>query len=477
MGQEIDKTYFSETDFENFRRRLEEETALLARLIRDGRCSSAGPVTGFELEAWLVDPAMNAAPINAEFLAAFDEPLACPELARFNVEFNTEPHGVKGAVLSELHAELQGLWARASAMAETLGAGLVAIGILPTVRETELNLGVISAMNRFRALNEQVLAARGQQPLKLDIGGHEHLESLHTDVMLEAATTSFQIHLQVPLARVREYFNAAILASAPLVGVAANSPFLFGKDLWSETRIPLFEQAVDVGGYRGAAHGPVHRVSFGTGYAQHGIAEQFEENLQHFPVLLPILSETPPEEFAHLRLHNGTLWRWNRALVGFDPDGTPHVRIEHRVMPAGPSLVDMIANAAFFYGLAESFVEEHWERNIPYPQAKDNFYQVARHGLHGSVVGRDGEKRRLDAWVLHELLPLAEAGLRRLGLAGTDIGYYLGIVERRTATGLTGSEWQRRFIARHPKDFAALTREYLNHQRTGDPVHQWPLPA
>jgi gamma-glutamyl:cysteine ligase YbdK (ATP-grasp superfamily) len=475
MGQEIGKAQFTAAEFESFGQRLKQETDLLARMIREGRCSSLGPVTGFELEAWLVDADMNPAPANAEFLAAFANPLACPELARFNVEFNNAPRDLRGKALAELHADLAGLWKQAQATASGLGLSLIAIGILPTVREAMLNLGAVSAMNRFRALNEQVLAARQQQPLKLEICGREHLASLHADVMLEAAATSFQIHLQVPLASAREYYNAALLASAPLVAVSSNSPFLFGKDLWAETRIPLFEQAVETGGYGGAAHGPLRRVSLGSGYAQRSIAELFEENLLHFPPLLPILSDQPPQQFPHLRLHNGTIWRWNRPLVGFDPDGTPHVRIEHRVVPAGPSVVDMIANAAFFYGLAESLVRAGWARDIPYPCAKDNFYQAARHGLNGLAVGRCGGKVRLGAWILRELLPLAEVGLIALGLAEPDIGYYLGLVERRAATGLTGSEWQRRFAAHHPRDFAVLTREYLNRQLTGEPVHLWPL--
>jgi gamma-glutamyl:cysteine ligase YbdK (ATP-grasp superfamily) len=475
MGQEIGKTRFSETEFASFGRRLEEETRLLSRLIREGGCSGGGPVTGFELEAWLVDANLDPSPSNAEFLAAMDDPLACPELARFNVEFNNEPRRVGGPVLSELHGDLQRVWSKAGKTAESLGLNLLAIGILPTVRETELHLGNLSAMNRYRALNEQIFALRRQEPLKLEITGHQHLAVTHRDVMLESAATSYQIHLQVPLARVRDYFNACILASAPLVGVAANAPFLFGKDLWAETRIPLFEQAVDTGGFRDAAHGPIHRVSFGTGYAQHHIGELFEENLRHYPVLLPILADTPPERFAHLRLHNGTIWRWNRALVGFDPDGRPHVRIEHRVIPAGPTLADMVANTALFFGLAESFVERNFERDIPFALARDNFYQAARFGLQAPITDRQGEKRRLGAWVLEELLPAAEAGLHRLGLDGGDIAHYLGIIEGRTASGLTGSEWQRRFIARHPQAFAALTREYLNLQRTGVPVHQWPL--
>ncbi|HYE37022.1 glutamate--cysteine ligase [Methylocaldum sp.] len=475
MGQEIAKAQFSDTDFDNFRQRLGEETALLSRYVREGRCSSQGPITGFELEAWLVDPDMNPAPVNAAFLEAFNGELACPELAKFNVEFNSTPQFVRGEVLSRVHSDLADLWRRAYMAAESLGVNLLAIGILPTVPAAALNLSNISELNRFRALNEQILSARRQQPLKLDISGHQHLTLEHQDVMLEAAATSFQIHLQVPLERVRDYFNTAILISAPLVAVSANSPFLFGKDLWSETRIPLFEQAVDSGGYRDASHGPLHRVGFGSDYARSAISEVFEENLQHYPVLLPILSETPPEQFAHLRLHNGTIWRWNRPLIGFDPDGRPHIRVEHRVIPAGPSIVDMVANAAFFYGLIECLANEQSGPPIPFAQAKDNFHQAARYGLDAHMVWQNGEKLPLRSWLLHELLPKAEFGLKRLGLAEADIAYYLGIVQQRALSGQTGSEWQRRFIAKYPGEFSIMTREYLKRQKSGEPVHQWPL--
>lgn len=474
MGQEIANTRFSEEDFRQFQGRLEAETGLLLQRMREGNLSTRGPITGFELEAWLVDQTMQPAPANAAFLAAFASPLACPELAQFNVEFNNLPLPLAGDVLARLRAGLEHTWRSAGATAERLGLHLLAIGILPTVRESVLHLGHISAMNRFAALNEQILKAR-RRPLRLDIAGQEHLVSEHADVMLEAAATSFQIHLQVPQERVRAYYNASILASAPLLAVAANSPFLFGRNLWAETRIPLFEQAVEVGGYLNTARGPLRRVSFGTGYARQAIGEVFEENLRHFPVLLPLLAGTGAECYSHLRLHNGTIWRWNRPLVGFDADATPHVRIEQRVLPAGPSIADMIANAALFYGLAESFVAEGRECRLEFSIAKDNFYQAARHGLDAQIVGWDGGKRRMRSWLLHELLPLARAGLERLGLAAADIGTCLGIIERRAASGRTGSAWQCGFMARHPGDFAALTREYFNLQQSGEPVHLWPL--
>jgi hypothetical protein len=208
--------------------------------------------------------------------------------------------------------------------------------------------------------------------------GREHLKLDHHDVMLESATTSFQIHIQLPLDIAHHFYNASIIASASMVALCANAPFLFGKDLWDESRIPLFEQSIETGGYDGAAHGPIKRVSFGTDYARHSIIECFIENLDHFPVLLPVDSDSPNEAFEHLRLHNGTIWRWNRPLVGFDEDGTPHIRVEHRAPAAGPTTIDSMANAAFYYGVSKSLCDEIIEKGLSFPfsQAKIIFIKL-----------------------------------------------------------------------------------------------------
>jgi len=472
MGQEIDRTQFAERDCLRFLQYLEQETASFSKLLQQGGVSSAGPVAGCELEGWLVRPDMSPAPINEDFLNRFEDPASSAELARFNVEFNTPALPLRGSVLAELHGVLDSVLERARAAAESLGVELLLIGILPTLQDSQLNLANLSNLNRYRALNEQIVAARQGQPIRLNICGHQHLESVHDDVMLEAATTSFQIHWQIPAEHSLRYYNAALIASAPAVAVSANSPFLFGFDLWAETRIPLFEQAIPVGGYRGAAHGPLHRVSFGTGWARQSIAEVFEENLQHFPVLLPILFATDPAQFSHLRLHNGTIWRWNRPLVGFDSDGTPHVRLEHRTIPAGPTVVDMVANAAFFYGLVESLIEEVEPPTLGFAEAKDNFYLAARHGLSATLIW-GGEHRPLASLIARQLMPRARCGLEKLAISTADIDHYLGIIEARVVSGRTGSEWQRNFIARHPGEFRAMTREYLNNQLGGQPVHEW----
>ena len=474
MGQEIDSTQFTEHDYSCFLQHLERETALLSDLLRKGGMSSRGPFTGCELEGWLVYPDMSPAPLNEAFLARLDDPASCAELALFNVEFNSPVLPLRGAALSDLERALSHVQNRARAVAESLGVELLLIGALPTLRESQLNLSNISNLNRYRVLNEQVLATREGQPIHLNIAGRQHLVAVHDDVMLEAATTSFQVHWQVPMDDACRYYNATLIASAPVVAIAANSPFVFGMDLWAETRIPLFEQSIPVGSYRDGLHGPLHRVSFGTGWARESIAEVFKENLEHFPVLLPVVSTTDPMLFAHLRLHNGTVWRWNRPLVGFDADGTPHIRFEHRAMPAGPTVADMVANAAFFYGLVESLAAETDLTGRDFAEARDNFYLAAQHGLDARLTWR--EKHLPGARLIADwLLPKAREGMEQLGLNTEDIHHYLGIIEARAACGQTGCEWQRRYIARRPGAFAEMTRQYLENQRTGRPVHEWTL--
>ncbi len=476
MGQEINRTDFTKGDFECFRHRLEDETLALKRRIESSRCSQQPPVAGFEIEAWLIDDAMAPASVNERFLEEFDDPFACPELAKFNIELNNEPVRLEGQALSRLHHSLEEIWPRACRSAGSIGVHLLTIGILPTLKQSALNLANMSKLNRFRALNEQILRLRGA-PIHLEIVGHEHMKTEHSDVMLEAAATSFQIHIQAPLNRAHHYYNAAILASAPVVAVSANAPYLFGKDLWAETRIPLFEQSIEVGGFEGAAHGPLHRVSFGSGYARRSILECFEENLNHFPVLLPITQDSEREAFEHLRLHNGTIWRWNRPLIGFDDDGTPHIRIEHRVVPSGPTVVDMLANAAFFYGLAEYLSRRAVDPEplISFAQAKDNFYQAARFGMNAPIVWLNGSRSRIKPLLLKELLPNALLGLLQLGIDRGDAQQYLAVIRQRVESGQNGSEWQRRFIAAHGSDFRTMTNSYLTNQKSGRPVHEWNL--
>lgn len=489
MGQEIDHSHFQQKDFDAFMQRLTQETKLLGRYFAEGQFDDHPPVAGFELEAWLVDEDLHPAPINQAFLQRLNSPLVSPELATFNVEFNVDPAPLTGKALSTLHRELQAGWQAGVQTAHDLAADLVMIGILPTVRNTDLVMENLSAMNRYVALNAQVLKLRGGRPLQLDIRGlgtdPDILRAEHGDVMLESATTSFQIHLQVPPALAVRAYNASIICSAPLVAVSANSPYLFGHDLWAETRIPLFEQSVEVGGYEDDAHGPMRRVSFGSGYARNSIMECYTENLEHFPVLLPTLFDSPPEQLEHLRLHNGTLWRWNRPLIGFDNSGDkmgkPHLRIEQRVASAGPTIIDSIANAAFFYGLTQALCESDTapESELPFAMARDNFYACAQHGLDAHIVWLDGQKHQAQSLLLKVLLPLAHAGLESLGIDHEDTAHYLGIIEARVSNACNGAAWQRAYMAtlgtKSGNHMSQLLGAYLERQHTGVPVHEWSL--
>lgn len=476
MGQEINNTHFSKADFQTFHTHLRQETEALADLIKNRLCSHKDPVAGFEIEAWLVDDAMNPVSRNEEFLASFNSPLASAELAKFNIELNNDPVSLKNDALSILHKDLENTWNTACSAANSIGCHLLMVGTLPTLKQSVLNLDNMSGLKRYRALNEQILRLRGK-PLHLTFTGRESLSVDHDDVMMESATTSFQIHLQAPLDQAHHFYNAAIMASAPSIAISANSPYLFGKDLWCETRIPLFEQSIEVGGYDGAAQGPVRRVSFGTQYARKSIMECFQINLDHFPVLLPMKFAKNHHQFEYLRLHNGTIWRWNRPLVGFDTDGTAHIRIEHRVIPAGPSIIDMIANAAFFYGLAIALSENSMlpVPKMPFSQAKDNFYQAARHGLDASIVWQDGKKYKLQTLLQKELIDMAYRGLESLAISSSDAKTYLDIIEKRNTSGQTGCQWQRRYINQNNSDFHAMTAAYFRHQRSGRPVHSWAM--
>ncbi|MGM0593858.1 MAG: glutamate-cysteine ligase family protein [Pseudomonadota bacterium] len=477
MGQEISTTRFKKQDFSLFAKRLASETALLQQCFDNKGFSRSHAVGGFELEAWLVDRQGEPAPINEPYLARLgDSALYTPELSRFNIELNSTPQPLGGDALARMHRELERNWRRCFEVAGELDAALMMVGILPTLRDSMLSLENMSRMERYRALNEQVLRLREGRPLTLNIVGEQHLEAQHSDVMLEAATTSLQIHLQVSQERAVRYYNAMQILSAPMVAISANSPLLFGKRLWQETRIPLFEQAVASGGIAGGAFGPLKRVSFGSGYARQSIMEVFAENAEHFPLLLPVNLDGEPGQFNHLRLHNGTIWRWNRPLVGFDDDGTPHLRIEHRVMPAGPSVIDTIANIAFFYGLAYALAqsEEPPEQRLEFFQVRDNLYAAARYGLNAQVTWLDGRRGRMGE-LLERLIPLAREGLDALGCDAEDRDGYLAIIEQRLLTGQTGAAWQLAWLERHGEALSDLVGAYLEHQQGGRPVHEWPV--
>lgn len=474
MGSEVTHRFFNAEDFSQFRSRLDDETALLKGLFDAQQFSRRGHVAGFELEAWLIDD--NGAPVadNERFLARLGSPLVVPELAQFNIELNGSPCALTGRVFSRLEDELGATWQRCLGVAEDLGYHLLMIGTCPTA---ELGLFVddnMSEMMRYKSLNDRVMALRDGQSLRLEIEGESPLSVEHHDVMLESAATSFQIHLQcLPEAAVRD-FNASLITAAPLVAVSANSPFLFGHALWEESRIPLFEQSVDVG----ERNKP--RVTFGSDYVHESMFELFAENARDHLILLPMVKDTAPDRLAHVRFHNGTMWRWVRPLLGFDFDGQVHLRIEQRVPSAGPTLKDCVANAAFYYGMVRGLGlrNEAPEQQLSFRDARENFYSAARYGLNARVCWhRQGKLQELSVsqLITDELLPLAQAGLASLDIPAAEITEYLEIISARVDNGQNGAAWQRRWLGTNKGSMEELVTAYRLLQDTNAPVHSWPL--
>ena len=479
MGQEIGSSQFRPEDFQRFQDKLRQETALLGEWFSQRILSDHGKVGGFELEVWLVDENSRPKAVNDAYLKLTETrnlPVV-PELARFNVELNSEPRLLQGDVLSRMRFELDTTWNRCCELGRQIDTSLMMIGILPTVKDSELTLANISDAKRFLALNDQVLRLRNGRPLEIEIDGRETLRTQHGDVMLESAATSFQLHFQVGVSQILRYYNAAHVLSAPMVGISANSPYLFGRDLWDETRIPLFEQAVAMEDIYGREGGRAGRVTFGARYIESSVHECFVRNLDCYPVLLPAYLDAPVEELAHLRLHNGTIWRWNRPLIGFDAKGTPHVRIEHRVVPAGPTVIDAIANAALFFGALESMAHSDIpaEQRLGFEQARANFYAAAKQGLRAELVWLDGKKVSMLELLEHEILPMARQGLQSMDVDEADADDFLSVIEARIQTRCNGAVWQRQYVARHGANMEQLARAYHERQQQGQPVHEWSI--
>ena len=462
----------------------------LEHMLDSGLIESGVHRIGVEQELFLVDAAWHPAPLALDILERIDDPHYTTELGLFNLEINLDPLVFEGDCLSQLEGQLNRSLATVRAAARQCGAEVVLSGILPTLRKSDLALTNMTPKPRYRALNTILTQLRGDD-YEFQLKGADELSLKHDSVMLEAGCTSFQVHYQVEPAEFPQCYNIAQVMTAPLLAAAANSPMLFGRRLWRETRIPLFQQSVDT--RRASTHlrERAPRVSFGQQWVDHSILDLIQEDLARFRVLigtpseedsLRLLEQGGLPELQALRLHTGTVYRWNRGCFGIG-GGKAHIRIENRVLPAGPSVVDEVANAAFFLGLLRGGQQTYGDiaQKMLFHNAEINFLAAAQRGLDAQFTWLDGQVVLARDLIRQDLLPLARHGLRTAGLNPADIERYLGVIEQRVTVGLTGSSWLLRSLAdmretdTQAARLSALTAATAQRQWAGSPVHEWPL--
>ena len=474
-----------------FMRALLEDLRALEYMIHSGLLESGVKRIGAEQEMFLIDSNFRPAPTSLEILSQVQDTRLTTEIARFNLEANLTPLFLSGKCLSQMERELKELLSAVGEAAAKSGGSVLLSGILPTLRKSDLTLENLSPIPRYHRLNEGVIGMRGG-PFSIHIKGLDELQITHDNIMMESCNTSFQIHFQTSPAEFASHYNLAQAITAPVLAAAVNSPLLFGHRLWQETRVALFQHSIDARSPNQLARSHPTRVSFGDNWIENSVVELFHDQIARFrPIMLSKPDENPFQVLARgeipalaaLRMHNSTVWRWNRACYGVI-DGVGHLRIENRALPSGPTVQDEIANAAFFVGLMVATPGTYGDitRRLSFDAAKENFFTAARYGLNAHFTWLDGESRNAASLILKELLPLARAGLKHSNVDSSDIDKYLGLLEERVRSGRTGSQWMLKSMAalddmHESTDVRTrvLTSTILARQKEGKPVHDWEL--
>jgi len=473
MGEEIQKDHFEQADYDRFQQRLEQETEWLRSLFAKPAFDNSSRLLGYELELCLADSSGNPSRVNTSVIDAANNPLFTTELARFNMEINGNVFPYQGSVFSKIETDLAALYKQAEDTAREFDSQIGMFGVFPSVTEEHLDpTKYMTKLHRYNLLNQQLLSMRGR-PVHLRLDGEDQLDIEKHDVMLEALATSLQIHTQVPFDEIVPTYHAGLWSSMLILAATANSPLVLGKCCWQESRIGIFKQSVDTRNPQEVEDRIVPRVHFGKGYIK-SLLDLFEDNFYYSPILPEVLDK-PIEDLHHLALHNGTIWRWVRPIIARNKDGSYHLRLELRVVPSGPTLIDTIANLVFYVGLTEGLKtlgEQLTE--VPFATLEADFYLAAREGLDTSVHWPDGEELPLKQILLERALPLARTALQAAGIE--DCERWLEIIEARVKTGATGADW----ISRHWKqygDSAQLVCDYIAQAKTNRPVHQWQDPG
>lgn len=490
MGEFNVTSYRDEDQLRHFTKALLRDMQALEKMIEEGTLETDRQRIGAEQEMFLVDRGMRPANLGARMLEALDDPHFTPELAQFNLECNLDPLDLGGDCLRQLEAQNNELVDKARAAAREAGGDIVLTGILPTLEMEEMTLDNMTPNPRYYALNDALAQLRGG-PFRLRIKGIDDLRLSHDTIMLEACNTSYQVHLQIPADEFAKHYNVSQLVAAPVLSCAVNSPLLFAKRLWRETRLALFQQSVDTRRTEVHHREMQPRVSFGASWVKESVIELYREDIARFRTLIgaedyedpfEALAAGRPPKLDALRLHTGTVYRWNRACYGIS-DGKPHLRIENRLLPAGPSVLDEVANASFWIGLMRGVADEIGDPRdkMDFDACKDNLLSAARLGLDAQLTWVDGRNYPTHDLILGVLIPIARRGLHSAGVDEADIDHYIGVIQERVVAETTGARWMlmsaanMRKTATVKETLSALVHSSIKNQETGAPLHEWPL--
>lgn len=482
----------NQQDQQQFMRYLLKDMQALERMLREEWFETDTIRIGAEQEMCLIDRYLKPMHINLEALEAIGDDSFTSELANFNLEANLEPLPFKGKSISQMHTNLKKTMDAAQEKVQSLGATILLSGIAPTIRKMDVEISNITPLDRYRALMDGLKELRGEA-FELRISGIDELNLQQDTAMLEACNTSFQVHLQVTPNDFVQKYNYAQALAGPAMAISVNSPLLFGRRLWKETRIALFQQSIDIRTFTDHFRDRSPRVTFGKDWLRNSIMEIYKEDIARFKVLLTTevdedvfekMNNGVTPKLRALNIHNSTVYRWNRPCYGISDNGKPHLRIENRIFPAGPSLPDAMANATFWLGMMNGMEDTYPDitKVMDFSCAKANFFAAARFGMDTQFTWINDKKISPAQLILEELLPMARHGLEKTNIAKEDIDTYLGIIEARTKSGQTGSSWMLNSFSRIaregiPRDeiISTITASMNKHQKEGKPVHEWKL--
>jgi CBS domain-containing protein len=490
MGEQNIEQFASESDRQAFMKSLLEEVRALEAMLEKGMVESGVSRIGAEQEMFLIDEACKPALTGLDVLDKLDDDRFTHELGLFNIEANLSVQKLQSDCLSRMEAEAQEVYAKAREAAHKCNSEIALVGILPTLTKENLGLDSMVPIPRYHALNDAIMALRGHD-LQFTINGADQLVVKHDNLMLEACNTSFQVHFQVSPEDFARLYNIAQVVTGPLLAAAVNSPVLLGKRLWHETRISVFEYSVDARSTTHQARGLKPRVHFGNHWVEDSVTEIFKEDIARFRVILTTETEDDPlamvaqgiaPKLKALCLHNGTVYRWNRACYGVHK-GVPHLRIENRVIPSGPTVLDEIANTAFFVGMMAGMADQYEDvrEMITFDDIKANFMAAARDGIRAQMNWFGDTHMPARRLILEELLPLAEHGLNKYGVDKKDIDRYLGVLRDRVSTRRNGARWALESLnemhGRGTDDqrMRCLVSSMVEQQTTGRPISEWVL--